>query len=158
MLQIVIRPSIESASIAGPAYSIAWPTPPATPICPIAPSTMSFAVTPNGSSPSKRTSIVFGRDCGQRLRREHVLDLGGADPERERAERAVRGGVRVAADDRHPRLRQPELGPHHVDDPLAPAAGRVQRHAELGAVRARARRAAPSRAGRVIGPGSVGTL
>ena len=28
MLQIVIRPSIESASIAGPAYSTAWPTMP----------------------------------------------------------------------------------------------------------------------------------
>ena len=64
MLQIVIRPSIESASIAGPAYSIACPTPPATPIWPIAPSTMSFAVTPNGSSPAKRTRIVFGRACG----------------------------------------------------------------------------------------------
>ena len=135
MLQIVIRPSIESASIAGPAYSIAWPTPPATPIRPIAPSTMSFAVTPNGSSPANRTSIVFGRVCEQRLRREHVLDLGGADPERERAERAVRGGVRVAAHDRHPGLRQPELRPHHVHDPLASGAGRVQRHAELGAVR-----------------------
>ena len=61
MLQIVIRPSIESASIAGPAYSIAWPTPPATPIRPIAPSTMSLAVTPKGSSPTKRISIVFGR-------------------------------------------------------------------------------------------------
>ena len=61
MLQTVIRPSIESASIAGPAYSIAWPTPPATPIRPIAPSTMSFAVTPNGSSPTKRIRIVLGR-------------------------------------------------------------------------------------------------
>ena len=39
----------------------------------------------------------------QRLRREHVLDLGRADPERERAERAVRRRVRVAADDRHAR-------------------------------------------------------
>ena len=60
MLQIVIRPSIESASIAGPANSIAWPTPPSTPIWPIAPSTMSFAVTPNGSSPENSTRIVFG--------------------------------------------------------------------------------------------------
>ena len=95
---------------------------------------MSLAVTPNGSSPSKRISIVFGRGCEQRLRREHVLDLGGADPECERAERAVRRGVAVAADDRHPRLGQPELRAHHVDDPLAAAAGGVQRHAELGAV------------------------
>ena len=36
----------------------------------------------------------------QRLRREDVLDLGRADPERERAERAVGRGVAVAADDR----------------------------------------------------------
>ena len=36
----------------------------------------------------------------QRLRGEHVLDLAGADAEGDRAERAVRGGVRVAADDR----------------------------------------------------------
>ena len=63
MLQTVMRPSIDSASIAGPAYSSAWPTPPATPSRPIAPSTRSFAVTPNGSSPEKRTSIVFGRAC-----------------------------------------------------------------------------------------------
>ena len=70
----------------------------------------------------------------QRLRREHVLDLGGADAERERAERAVRRRVRVAADDRHARLRQPELRADHVHDALAPAAGRVERDAELVAV------------------------
>ena len=70
----------------------------------------------------------------QRLRREHVLDLGRADPERERAERAVRRGVRVAADDRHAGLGQAELGADHVHDPLASAAGRIERDAELVAV------------------------
>ena len=35
MLQIVIRPSIESAAIAGPAYSTAWPTMPPVPSRPI---------------------------------------------------------------------------------------------------------------------------
>ena len=45
----------------------------------------------------------------QALGREDHLDLAGADPERERPERAVRGRVRVAAHDRHARLRQPEL-------------------------------------------------
>src|SRR5581483_7189001 len=39
MLQIVSRPSIESASIAGPAYSTTCPTPPSTPSRPIAAST-----------------------------------------------------------------------------------------------------------------------
>ena len=64
MLQTVIRPSIESASIAGPAYSITWPCPPATPIWPIAASTMSFAESPNGSSPANVMRIVLGSDCG----------------------------------------------------------------------------------------------
>src|SRR5262249_61810765 len=71
---------------------------------------------------------------GQRLRREHVLDLRRADAERERAEGAVRRGVRVAADDRHPGLREPELGPDHVHDPLAAGAGRVELDPELRAV------------------------
>ena len=70
----------------------------------------------------------------QALRGEHVLDLGGADPEGERAEGAVGGGVAVAADDRHPRLGQPELGADHVHDPLAVGAERVDRDAELLAV------------------------
>ena len=63
-----------------------------------------------------------------------MLDLGGADPEREGPERPVRRGVRVAADDRHARLRDPELGPDHVHDALAAAAGRVERDVELLAV------------------------
>ena len=70
----------------------------------------------------------------QALRREHVLDLARADAERERAERAVRGGVRVAADDRHARLGDAQLGADHVHDPLAVGAERVDRHAELLAV------------------------
>ncbi len=53
------------------------------------------------------------------LGREHVLDLARADPEGERAEGAVRGGVRVAADDRHAGLRNAELGADHMNDPLA---------------------------------------
>ncbi len=65
------------------------------------------------------------------LRRQHVLDLARADPERERAERAVRGGVRVAAHDRHARLGDAQLGADHVHDPLAVRAQRVDGHAEL---------------------------
>ena len=42
----------------------------------------------------------------------------------------------VPADDRHPRLRQPELRADHVDDPLAAASGREQGDAELLAVAA----------------------
>ena len=63
----------------------------------------------------------------QALRGQHELDLRGPDPEGKRPERAVRRGVRVAADDQHPGLGQAELGPDHVHDPLAPAADLVQR-------------------------------
>ena len=59
MLQTVIRPSIDSARIAAPANSIAWPVPPAVPIFPITASAMSLAVTPAGRAPSTRTSIDF---------------------------------------------------------------------------------------------------
>src|SRR5205823_10100109 len=55
----------------------------------------------------------------QTLRRQHVLDLGGADAERERGERAVRARVRIAADNRHPRQRRPLLRSDHVHDALA---------------------------------------
>ena len=68
------------------------------------------------------------------LGREHVLDLARADPEGERAERAVRRGVGVAADDRHPRLGDAELRSDHVHDPLVLGAERVQGDPELGAV------------------------
>ena len=68
------------------------------------------------------------------LRREHVLDLARADAEGERAEGAVRGGVRVAADDRHARLGDAELGADHVHDALAVGAERVDGDAELRAV------------------------
>ncbi len=46
----------------------------------------------------------------------------------------MRGGVRVAAHDRHARLRQAELGADHVHDAVAAVAERVEAHAELGAV------------------------
>jgi hypothetical protein len=54
----------------------------------------------------------------QRLGGEDVLDLGRADAERQRAEGAMGGGVRVAAHDRHPRLCQPQLRTDDVHDPL----------------------------------------
>ena len=71
----------------------------------------------------------------QRLGGEDHLDLAGPDAERQRAERPVRGRVRVAADDRHAGLGEPQLRPDDVDDALGVAAERVDRDAELGAVR-----------------------
>ena len=46
MLQTVMRPSIDSASIAEPQYSMTWPVPPAVPISPMMARMMSLAVTP----------------------------------------------------------------------------------------------------------------
>src|SRR5439155_24744789 len=68
------------------------------------------------------------------LRREHIADLRGPDPERNRAERAVRRCVAVAARDRHARLRQSELGTDDVNDPLLVGPRCVQLNPELAAV------------------------
>ena len=134
MLQTVIRPSIDSASIAGPAYSTTWPTAPATPICPIVAEDQVL-----GRDAEAELALVAdahrpGLGLHQALGRQHVLDLARADPERQRPEGPVGGGVRVAADDRHPGLGDAQLGADHVDDPLAVGAQRVDRDAELLAV------------------------
>ncbi len=131
MLQIVMRPSIESARIADPRYSITWPTPPPVPMRLMMPRMMSFALTPSGRSPSTVTAIVFAGMLRKGLRREHVLDLARADAERERAEGAVGRRVRVAADDRHAGLRVAHLGTDHVHDALAGGAPGIERDAEL---------------------------
>ncbi len=69
----------------------------------------------------------------QALRREHVLDFGGSNAERQRGERAVRAGMRVAADDGHPRQRRALLRADHVDDALPMVA---EREIGFGAMRA----------------------
>ena len=76
----------------------------------------------------------LGLALQQALRGQHVLDLARADAEGERAERAVRGGVAVAADDGHARLGEPEFRADDVDDALVRAVQAVQRDAELAAV------------------------
>ena len=96
---------------------------------------MSLALTPAASRPSTRTSYVLRPALEQALGREDHLDLARADPEGERPERAVGGGVAVAAHDRHARLGQAELRPDDVDDALVRAAEAVERDPELGAVR-----------------------
>ena len=70
----------------------------------------------------------------QRLGGQYVLDLAGADAEGQRAQRTVRRGVRVAADDGHARLAQPELRADHVHDALLAIAERIEPDAEVGAV------------------------
>ena len=93
-----------------------------------------MAVTPKPERPVVADPHRAGLGLHQALGGEHVLDLARPDPERQRAERAVGGGVRVAAHDRHPRLGDAELGADHVHDPLVIGAERVQRDAELLAV------------------------
>ena len=47
-----------------------------------------------------------------------MLHFGCSNAESQCTESAVRAGVAVAAHNRHPRLRQPQLRPNHVHDPL----------------------------------------
>ena len=68
------------------------------------------------------------------LCREHMRHLRRPDAECHRAECAVRAGMAVAAHHGHARLRQPQLGPDDVHDPLSLVAEREQRDAELLAV------------------------
>ena len=70
----------------------------------------------------------------QALGRQHELDLGCADAKRQSAKCSMSGGMRVAADDQHPGLRQAELGTDDVHDALAPAADLMQRDAFAPAV------------------------
>ena len=57
-----------------------------------------------------------GLSLQQALRGEHMSHLRRANAEGERAERAVRARMAVTANDRFPRLREPELRPDDVDD------------------------------------------
>ena len=90
----------------------------------------------------------------ERLRGQDVLDLAGADPEGQRPEGAVGAGVAVAADDRRPGQRQPQLGTDHVDDPLVAALDVVERDAELAAVGPQRLDLPPRQAGRGCRAGS----
>ena len=118
MLQTVIRPSIDSARIASPAYSMTWPVPPAVPISPMMARMMSFAVTPAGSVPSTVTRMFFALLWISVWVASTCSTSRRADAVRERAEGAVRRGVAVAADDGHAGQREALLGADDVDDAL----------------------------------------
>ena len=74
----------------------------------------------------------------QALRREHVADFRGADAEGQRAERAVRARVAVAADDGHARLREPEFRTDDVHDAAIGVPQPQQLDAELARSSSRA--------------------
>ena len=63
-----------------------------------------------------------------------MLDLARADAKRQRAKRTVRRGMRIAADDRHSRLRQALFRAENVDDSLLDAVEVVEFDAEFAAV------------------------
>ena len=64
MLHTVMRPSIESAWMTEPRYSMTEPMPPPVPMRPMMARITSLAVMPAGSSPSTVTAIVPGRRWG----------------------------------------------------------------------------------------------
>ena len=136
MLQSVIRCSIERHGISEPPNSMTWPVPPAIPSRPTTASAASLALTPSESLPSSTTRIALRLSPHQTLRRQHLLDLGRADAERQRAERAMRRGVAVTADDRHAGLRQAEFRTDDVDDALIAGVEVEERNAEIRAVSA----------------------
>ncbi len=86
---------------------------------------------PGAERPVDLDQHVLGMRLDQRLGRQHMLDLGGADAEGQRSQRAVRRGVAVAAHDGHAGLAQPLLRPDDVDDALIDAVDREIGHAEL---------------------------
>ena len=95
--------------------------------------------------------MVFDFDLREALRGQHVFDFAGADAEGQRAERAVRGGVAVAADDGLSRLRDAEFGADDVHDALIAAEHIEETDAGFRQLRSRASnwpRASASRIGR----------
>ena len=117
-----------------PVYSKTLPVPPPMPMRAISARMMSLAETPGLSAPSTSHLEGFRRALQQALRGQHVLHFAGADAEGQRAERAVRGGVAVAADDGHAGLRESQLGADDVHDALAVAVDAQAADAEIGAV------------------------
>ena len=76
----------------------------------------------------------FGQRLQERLRGEDVLDLARADAEGQCTKSAVRGGVAIAADDRHARLRVAEFWADDMDDALMHVVNVVKTNAEFFAV------------------------
>ena len=77
-----------------------------------------------GGNTGRETAIdryahALGLALPQRLRHQHMGDLRGADAEGVGAERAVRGGVAVAANDQQARQGQALLRADDVDDALS---------------------------------------
>ena len=118
MLQTVMRPSMESARMASPAYSMTWPVPPAVPISPMMERMMSLAVTPSGSVPSTVTRMFLAFFCVSVCVASTCSTSLVPMPMRQRPEGAVGGGVAVAAHDGGAGQREALLRADHVHDAL----------------------------------------
>ena len=110
--------------------------PPATPIRPIAPRIMSFAVTLGGSVALEADAHRRGRSCGRlcvasTCSTSEVPTPNASAPNAPCVEVWLSPQTIVM-----PGWVRPELRADHVDDPLAAAAGREERDAELLAVAA----------------------
>jgi hypothetical protein len=95
---------------------------------------MSLAVTPRPKLRLDLDQHGLRLLLPQALRRQHVLDLGGADAEGQRAECAVRRGMRIAAHHGHAGQGQALFGPMTWTMPWRMSSMRNSRDAELGAV------------------------
>ena len=80
---------------------------------------MSLGVTPGGAHALEGDAHAPGLALHQRLRRQHVDHLGGADAEGDGAHAAVGAGVAVAAHQQRAGQGDALLGPDDVDDALA---------------------------------------
>ena len=76
----------------------------------------------------------FGFFCHKRLRHQHMRDFRRADAEGVGAERAMRRGVAVAADDQQARQGQSLFGADHMHDALARIVQAEQRDVVFGGV------------------------
>ena len=95
----------------------------------------SLAVTPGASVPSTRDAHASSASAARGICVASTCSTSrGADAEGERAERAVRGGVRVAADESEPGLRDALLGADDVHDALPRIVGAEERDARARAV------------------------
>ena len=95
--------------------------------------TRSLAETPAVGCPSRRTAHRRRSPLTDRLCGEHVRRFAGADPPCHRAQASVRARVAVGAHEQHPRLRDPELRPDHMHDPLPIVADVEQADSGFGA-------------------------
>ncbi len=93
-----------------------------------------LAAHPMGQAPIHCDAHGLGLGLQQRLRRQHMAHFGGADAKRQSAERAMGGGVAVAADNGHARLGQTQLRADHMDDAAVGAVPTRQANAMAAAV------------------------